>query len=187
MSQNYLERSDNSCELCKAQSELKIFHIEPETKVFDSAIVLCENCSNTAFTEEIQDVQHWRCLNESIWSEYDAVKVLSWRILNKIDQDWSRDLLDMIYFDDELHKWAEAGFQTSNHVDQVVHLDSNGAVLQNGDTVTLIKELDVKGANFSAKRGTAVRNIRLVHDNPEQIEGKIEGQSIVILTKFVKK
>jgi protein PhnA len=59
--------------------------------------------------------------------------------------------------------------------------------LENGDSVVLIKELDVKGATFSAKRGTAVRNIRLVADNPEQIEGKINGQSIVILTKFVKK
>jgi protein PhnA len=47
--------------------------------------------------------------------------------------------------------------------------------------------LDVKGANFTAKRGTAVRNIRLVHDNPEQIEGKINGQGIVILTQYVKK
>ncbi len=187
MSHNYLERSGNSCELCKSQLELKIVHLEPETKVFDSGIVLCEKCNNTAFTEEILDVQHWRCLNESIWSEYDAVKVFSWRILNKIDQDWSRELLEMIYFDDELQKWADADPQTSNHIEQVIHLDSNGAVLQNGDTVTLIKELDVKGANFSAKRGTAVRNIRLVHDNPEQIEGKIEGQSIVILTKFVKK
>ncbi|MEY3438144.1 MAG: hypothetical protein RL265_729, partial [Bacteroidota bacterium] len=71
--------------------------------------------------------------------------------------------------------------------DKIVHKDSNGAILQNGDTVTLTKELDVKGATFSAKRGTAVRNIRLVHDNAEQIEGKIEGQSIVILTQYVKK
>jgi len=38
-----------------------------------------------------------------------------------------------------------------------------------------------------AKIGTAVRNIKLVHDNTEQIEGKIDGQQIVILTKYVKK
>ena len=53
--------------------------------------------------------------------------------------------------------------------------------------MNLIKDLDVKGSTLNAKIGTAVRNIRLVHDNHEQIEGKIEGQSIVILTKFVKK
>jgi protein PhnA len=69
----------------------------------------------------------------------------------------------------------------------VKHIDSNGSILENGDTVTLIKDLEVKGANFTAKRGTSVRNIRLVHDNPEQIEGKINGQGIVILTQYVKK
>ncbi len=187
MSQNYLERSNNSCELCKSQNDIKIIHLEPESKLFDSGLVVCEKCSQMAFHDLVQDPQYWRCLNESIWSEYDAVKVLSWRILKKLDEAWCSELLDMIYFDDELQKWAEAGMQGSNSDEKIIHLDSNGAILQNGDTVTLTKELDVKGANFSAKRGTAVRNIRLVHDNPEQIEGKIEGQSIVILTKFVKK
>jgi protein PhnA len=92
-----------------------------------------------------------------------------------------------MYLDEELLSWAKATGEDVNEEDKIVHKDSNGAVLQNGDTVVLIKELDVKGATFSAKRGTAVRNIRLVHDNAEQIEGKIEGQSIIILTKFVKK
>jgi protein PhnA len=187
VSQNYLERSNNSCELCKSQTDINIVHLEPETKLFDNGLVLCKKCSELAFQEDVQDAQHWRCLNESIWSEYDAVKVLAWRLLTKLNEDWSSELIDMMYFDDDLQKWAEAGIETSNSDEKVIHLDSNGAILENGDTVTLIKELDVKGANFSAKRGTAVRNIRLVHDNPEQIEGKIEGQSIVILTKFVKK
>jgi len=53
--------------------------------------------------------------------------------------------------------------------------------------VVLIKDLKVKGAGFTAKRGTAVRNISLVHDNAEHIEGKINGQKIVILTQYVKK
>jgi len=45
----------------------------------------------------------------------------------------------------------------------------------------------VKGSSMVAKRGTAVRGISLVRDNPEQIEGRVNGQQIVILTKFVKK
>ena len=53
--------------------------------------------------------------------------------------------------------------------------------------MVLIKDLPVKGANFTAKRGTAVRNISLVPDTPTQIEGRVEGQQIVILTEFVKK
>jgi protein PhnA len=60
-------------------------------------------------------------------------------------------------------------------------------VLQNGDTVTLIKDLDVKGAGFTAKRGTSVKNISLVEDNPEHIMARVNGSQIVILTKFVKK
>ena len=67
------------------------------------------------------------------------------------------------------------------------HRDSNGVPLAQGDTVVLIKDLLVKGANFTAKRGTAVRGISLVLDNPAHIEGRVEGQRIVILTEFVKK
>ena len=80
--------------------------------------------------------------------------------------------------------------QIGKHPDKVPKMlfsDSNGNILVNGDTVTLIKDLDVKGSSINAKIGTAVRNIRLVHDNTEQIEGKVDGQLIVILTKFVKK
>jgi protein PhnA len=68
-----------------------------------------------------------------------------------------------------------------------VHKDGNGTPLQHGDTVVLIKTLDVKGSSVQAKVGTAVKNIRLVLDDTDQIEGKIDGQQIVILTKFVKK
>ncbi len=66
-------------------------------------------------------------------------------------------------------------------------MDSNGVVLQNGDTVVLIKDLNVKGGGFTAKRGTAVRGIRLDPDNAEYIEGKVDGQQIVILTQYTKK
>lgn len=56
-----------------------------------------------------------------------------------------------------------------------------------GRYVILIKDLPVKGAGFTAKRGTAVRGISLVLDNAAHIEGRVEGQRIVILTEFVKK
>jgi protein PhnA len=102
-------------------------------------------------------------------------------------EGWPQELLDMLYLDDELLAWAKASGEGQNEENQVIHKDSNGAVLEAGDTVTLIKDLNVKGANFTAKRGTAVRGISLVADNPEHIEGRVEGQRIVILTKFVKK
>ena len=67
------------------------------------------------------------------------------------------------------------------------HKDANGATLNAGDNVVLIKDLPVKGGGFTAKRGTAVRGISLVSDNAAHIEGRVEGQRIVILTEFVKK
>jgi protein PhnA len=51
----------------------------------------------------------------------------------------------------------------------------------------LIKTLDVKGSSISAKVGTVVKNIRLVADNVEQIEGRVDSQLIVILTKYLRK
>ncbi|NBU22117.1 PhnA domain protein, partial [bacterium] len=64
--------------------------------------------------------------------------------------------------------------------------DSFGNILSNGDSVTLIKDLDVKGANFTAKRGTVVKNISLTAD-PTQIEGRVNGTQIVLLTQYLKK
>jgi protein PhnA len=85
-------------------------------------------------------------------------------------------------FEESVVTWAVSAYQV-----QAVHVDSNGTELQNGDTVVLTQVLNVKGANFMAPKGTVVRKIRLVPDNTEQIEGKVNEQTIVILTKFVRK
>jgi len=128
-----------------------------------------------------------------MWTPTPAVQVMAWRMLTRLSTEaWARDLLDMLYLDDETLAWAKAAGDGSNNGDiggeqTVKHLDSNGAELLAGDAVTLIKDLNVKGANFTAKRGTTVRNISLVYDNPDQIEGRVNGQQIVILTEFVKK
>jgi len=124
-------------------------------------------------------------LNDSMWSEVPAVKVLAWRMLTRLSAEgWPRDLLDMMYLEDDVLTWGKA---TGEGEAEVQHSDCHGAPLAAGDTVTLIKDLKVKGAGFTAKQGTAVRNIGLVSDNPDQIEGKVEGQRIVILTEYVKK
>jgi len=103
-------------------------------------------------------------------------------------ESWARDLCDMLYLEEDTKAWAEAGPLAEGEEDSAVqHIDSNGSVLEAGDSVVLIKDLVVKGGGFTAKRGTAVRGIALVPDNPEHIEGRINGQKIVILTKFVKK
>ena len=65
-------------------------------------------------------------------------------------------------------------------------MDSHGAELKSGDSVTLIKDLDVKGAGFTAKRGTLVKDIRLA-DDPELIEGRVNKTVIYLRTEFLKK
>jgi protein PhnA len=120
-----------------------------------------------------------------MWSEVPAVKVLAFRILTELQgEGWPADLLEMIYLDDETMTWAKA---TMEDPDAIKHFDSNGVQLKSGDSVVLIKDLDVKGSSMVAKRGTAVRNIRCVHNDPTLIEGKVNGQTIYILTQYVKK
>ena len=134
------------------------------------------------------DPNHWRCLNDSMWSEVPAVQVMSWRMLKRLhSESWARDLSDMLYLDETMLAWAEAISDDADEEAAVKHVDSNGSTLEAGDTVTLIKDLVVKGGGFTAKRGTAVRGITLVVDNAEHIEGRVNGQKIVILTQFVKK
>ncbi len=188
LEQQLHERSGSCCELCKATEQLGIYAIPPvSVDDADHSLMLCNTCREQIENPDEVDVHHWRCLNDSMWSQTPAVQVMAWRMLTRLSAEgWPQDLLDMLYLDDDTLAWAKAAGDEES-ADAVVHKDSNGNVLQAGDTVTLIKDLNVKGANFTAKRGTAVRNISLVADNPEHIEGKVNGQQIVILTQFVKK
>ena len=111
------------------------------------------------------------------------MQALSYRILYGVkDQEWANEILTSVELDETVVTWAESAYQVA-----AKHLDSNGTILENGDTIVLTQQLNVKGANFMAPKGTIVRKIRLVPDNAEQIEGKVNGDTIVILTKFVKK
>jgi len=184
-------RSESKCELCSAPESLSVYKIPPNTdNDANKCILICNTCSAQIKNPEKVDANHWRCLNDSMWSQVPAVQVMAWRMLSRLSSEgWPQELLDMLYLDDEILNWAKVngGGDSNSDQDAVKHLDSNGTVLTAGDTVTLTKDLNVKGASFTAKRGTAVRNISLVADNAEHIEGKVEGQQIVILTKFVKK
>jgi protein PhnA len=181
-----IDRCESKCELCGSTDALVAYRVKPKSGLhLDHQIATCAICSDLLDHPDKINIDHWRCLNESIWSITPAVQVVSYRILNKLrDQAWALDLLGMIDLDAAVLEWAhdeEAG------VIDAVHKDANGALLLQGDSVVLIQDLNVKGANFVAKRGTAVRRITLVNGNPEQIEGKVNDQHIVILTKYVKK
>jgi len=182
-------RSGSVCELSGDTENLKIYKVpkSPGAEV-ESHILISQTCLEQIEDPEKMDPNHWRCLNDSMWSAVPAVQVMAWRILNRLKSEgWPQDLLDMLYLDEETMAWAQATGEGEDNENSIKHIDSNGVLLQAGDNVVLIKDLNVKGANFTAKRGTAVRNISLVHDNAEHIEGRVNGQQIVILTKFVKK
>lgn len=182
-------RSGSVCELCGAIDGLNIYEVPPATKGgSDKCLLLCSTCSEQLENPEKVDSNHWRCLNDSMWSEVPAVQVMAWRMLNRLKTEgWPQDLLDMLYLDEDTMAWAQETGEGEDDEDKVVHKDSNGVTLLAGDSVVLIKDLNVKGGGFTAKRGTHVRNISLVYDNAEQIEGRVSGQMIVILTQFVKK
>ncbi|MDD7910021.1 PhnA domain-containing protein [Pseudovibrio exalbescens] len=183
-------RAGDKCELCGASENLSVFPVGPDADdTADRALLACQTCSDQMTGAAELDGTHWRCLNESAWSTEAPVQVTAWRMLKKLSAEtWAQDLLEMIYLDEETQSWAEAGLEPAgDDEDAIVHKDTHGAVLSAGDTVTLIKDLKVKGAGFTAKRGTAVRNIALVPDNASHIEGRVNDQRIVILTEFVKK
>jgi protein PhnA len=182
-------RSESKCELCGASDKLGTYEVPPSSiGSADESLLICDTCREQIENPDKVDVNHWRCLNDSMWSQVPAVQVMVWRMLTRLRAEgWTQDLLDMMYLEDDTRAWAEASGDEESAEEKLIHRDSNGAVLEAGDTITLIKDLDVKGSTITAKRGTAVRNIRLVQDNAEQIEGRVDGQQIVILTKFVKK
>ena len=186
-------RADNQCELCSASGGLAPYLVSPKSEeALDTCALLCSTCRTELDGPPEQVPDYWRCLGASMWSAEPPVQVLVWRLLDQLSHaPWAQDLASQLYLEDSVLEWAQAGAQGAAPGESgevaLIHKDSNGAVLAAGDTVTLIKDLPVKGAGFTAKRGTAVRNISLVPDNAAHIEGRVEGQQIVILTEFVKK
>jgi protein PhnA len=182
------KRSEGKCELCDGTASLKVYEVPPATGNMDDAILACNKCMAQIEKKEELDNTHWQCLTTSMWSEVPAVQVMAWRMLNRLrHESWAAESIDMMYLDDEKLIWAKASGDHEGDSSVDLHKDCFGAILQGGDNVVLTKSLDVKGSTVNAKVGTVVRNIRLVADNTEQIEGRIEGQQIVILTKYLRK
>jgi protein PhnA len=184
-----LNRSEHKCELCGSDQLVKIYEVPPQDKTSEAnCIAVCLVCQNQIDKKAELDQEHWKCLTSSMWSEVLGVQIVTWRMLNRLKaESWASDQLDMLYLDDNHLAWAKATGDHENDANVDLHRDANGTILLAGDTIVLTKSLDVKGTSLNAKMGTIVKNIRLVEDNTAQIEGKIEGQTIVILTKFVRK
>jgi len=187
ISRELSKRSESKCELCGNEENLSTYAVAPKSgEKLEEQIATCSNCLSQIESSDVLDKNHWRCLNESMWSAEPAVQVVSYRMLHRLNEEsWAQDAISMIYMEPDTLEWAKEGIEDES--EKLIHKDSNGNILENGDTVTLIQDLNVKGAGFTAKRGAAMRRIRLVHDNAEHIEGKIDGQHIVLVTKYVKK
>lgn len=167
----------DKCDLCGSEDSLVEYTIEPS----DMVVTLCSNCDSQIKSGEL-DENHFNCLNDSMWSEDSATKVLSYILLNKLGR---QDMIDMMYLEEDEQKVADSVI--SAEANKLTYKDANGVELQAGDTVVITKDLDVKGTGFTAKRGTAVRNIGLVPGDETHIEGRVNGVKIHILTKYLKK
>lgn len=184
LSRELEKRSESKCELCGSIEKLSGFEVAP----LKESIAACEVCIDQIENEDNVDANHWRCLNDSMWSQVPAVQVMAWRMLTRLRAEgWPQDLLDMLYLDEETLEWAKATGIGEDKSNEIIHRDVNGVILQAGDSVVLIKDLKVKGSSMVAKQGTAVRRISLDRDNEKYIEGKVGPTQIVIITDYVKK
>lgn len=184
-------RAEHRCELCESTDDLAPWPVAPRADDSDDdahRVLGCGACRAQLADGATLDDKHWFCLQTAIWSPVPAVQVVAWRLLQRLRAaTWAQDLLDQAYLDDDTLAWARAGIPAAGEGDAATPTrDSNGAILADGDSVTLIKDLDVKGAGFVAKRGTLVKGVRLT-DDPTLVEGKVNGVQIYLVTAFLKR
>ena len=179
------DRSGSLCEISGSDENLVVYLVEPKTEATpENCILITKALKDQIENPEIMNPNDWRGLSDSMWNENLPVQIVSWRMHARLK---NMDMLEMMYLDEDALEWAKATGEADDEEGKIVHKDSNGNVLLDGDSVVLIKDLDVKGATFTAKRGAAVHNIKLVWDDVNLIEGRVENQSIFILTQYVKK
>lgn len=168
-----------ACQLCTVPGAATV------TLTLTGTADLCPSCA-AAMTGPVSDAPHWSCLHDAVWSDDATVQGMAWRVPTRLAAPRANDPIDICDPSPEVRAWAAAELPAD-----IIHRDCNGAVLMQGATVTLIKVLPVKGAGFAAKRGTAVRGNAPEPYNAGQIKGQIErrveGQPIVILTEYLKK
>lgn len=185
-----LNRANHKCEMCEGEQDLSVFNVEPAHETHPSQTLVCSLCKPELSSPEegAAKDQHWFCLQSAMWSEVSAIKVLSLRLLTRFkSQRWAQDLLDQAYFEEDIVEWANAGESDEDEADdRPPTFDSNGTKLVDADSVTLIRDLDVKGTCFVAKRGTLVRGIRCT-DDPAYVEGRVNKIAIMLKTCFLKK
>jgi protein PhnA len=108
-----VRRSRSHCELCGRNGiKLDVYELPPleEEPYVDGCIFICDGCRKQILEPKKMVPAHWRCLNNTLYSEVPAVQVMAFRILRrltKMNQHWAGELLEHAYLDPDLEAWAD--------------------------------------------------------------------------------
>ncbi len=169
------------CELCGSSEDVSVLELPVSDGSEDQSIYVCANCKGQIESGEL-DETHFNCLNDAMWSETPAAKIMSYILWNKLGR---QDMVEMMYLEEDELALAEQAINAE--ANKVTFRDANGVELHAGDSIVILKDLDVKGAGFTAKRGTTVTRIALPNDMDDHVEGRVNGTKIYLKTEFIKK
>ena len=169
------------CELCASEEGVSLVELPISDASEEQSVYFCSNCATQIASGEL-DENHFNCLNDAMWSETPAVKIISYILWNKLGR---QDMVEMMYLEEDELSLAQRAIDAE--ANKLVYKDSNGVELQAGDSIVILKDLEVKGAGFTAKRGTTVTRISLAPNDPTHEEGRVNGTKIFIKTEFIKK
>ena len=99
-------RSRSACELCgQTGAPLRIYEVPPVPKEpeLERCVFVCETCRGQLDAPKTLDPNHWRCACEGVWSDVQAVQVVSARVLDRLSREelWAREALEQVEFDEE--------------------------------------------------------------------------------------
>lgn len=109
---NLVRRCSAQCELCEAGSvSLHIYEVEPVPKepALEHCLMICEQCEQNLNNVKRMQVDHWRCLTKTMWSEVDAAKVVAIVVLQFLadQQSWAQEALEIAYLEDDIQEWVD--------------------------------------------------------------------------------
>lgn len=106
-------RAKSKCELTGAAGvplrPYEVPPVPPEPEL-DRILLLSEACHEALARPAGMDARAWRCLGEAVWSDFPALQVVAWRLLNHLAQrdDWARQILAEVFLDPETEAWARS-------------------------------------------------------------------------------
>ncbi|MDQ7068392.1 MAG: PhnA domain-containing protein [Sulfurimonas sp.] len=169
------------CELCSSEEGVSLVELPVSDASEEQSIYLCSNCEEQIQSGDL-DENHFNCLNDAMWSETPAAKIMSYILWNRLGR---QDMIEMMYLEEDELKLAEQAINAE--ANKLTYRDANGVELKTGDSIVILKDLEVKGAGFTAKRGTTVTRISLAPNDASHVEGRVNGTKIFIKTEFIKK